>query len=115
MAVSTTVFIGAGAQSANENNVYQIVPATLTFGHFTCASQKPTGGGSAATFTLRQSTAAGGNFGAATTIATCTVVTGAVSGSTSGTVSLTAGDVYDVQVTTSGLTAAAGVTAALGP
>ena len=54
-----------------------------------------------------------GNFGAATTIATCTVPTGNVSGVSTGTFSLTAGDVYDVQVANGNV--AGGVTAALGP
>ena len=109
-----TVFIGQGAQNATESNVYQIMSASASFGHFTCASQKPTGSGGGVTFNLRQFTPSGGSFGSATTIATCTVTNGNVSGSTSGTFSLVSGDVYDVQVIPVG-EPAGGVTAALGP
>jgi hypothetical protein len=111
---SATVFIGEGAQNATESIVYQIMSASASFGHFYCVGPKSTGGTSV-TFTLRQSTAPllSGNFGAATTIATCTVPTGNVSGVSTGTFSLTAGDVYDVQVANGNV--AGGVTAALGP
>jgi hypothetical protein len=116
VATSTTVDIGQGAQTATatESNVYQIMSASASFGHFYCVGPKSTGGTSI-TFTLRQSTAPllSGNFGAPTTIATCTVPTGNVSGVSSGTFSLTAGDVYDVQVANGNT--AGGVTAALGP
>jgi hypothetical protein len=107
-----TVFIGQGAQSATESNVYEIVATSSSFGHFYCAGPKPTAGTSI-TFTLRQFAPSGGSFGNATTIATCTVGTGAVNGVSTGTFSLTVGDVYDVQVTNGN--AAGGVTATLGP
>jgi hypothetical protein len=111
---SATVFIGQGAQTATESNVYQMMSASASFGHFYCAGQKPNASTSI-TFTLRQSTAPllSGSFGAPTTIATCTVPTGSVSGVSTGTFSLTAGDVYDVQVVNGN--AAGGVTASLGP
>ena len=88
--------------------------ASASFGHFYCVGQKQTAG-TTITFTLRQSTAPllSGSFGAPTTIATCTVPTGNVSGVSTGTFSLTAGDVYDVQVANGNV--AGGVTAALGP
>ena len=108
------MFVGQGAQNATELNMYEIVPANMSFGHFSCASQKPTGGGGGVTFNLRQSIPSGGSFGAATTIATCTVTNGNVSGSTAGTFSLVAGDVYDVQVIPVG-EPAGGATAAVGP
>jgi hypothetical protein len=107
--------IGAGAQTpiATEQLVQQVVPVAMTFGHFDCTSIKPTGSNSV-TFNLRQSTASGGNFGAATTIATCSVTSGNVSGSTTGSVSVVAGDVYDVEVITpTGVVG--GVSAALAP
>jgi hypothetical protein len=109
---NATVFIGQGAQTATESNVYQMMSASASFGHFYCAGQKQTAGTTIA-FTLRQFTPSSGTFGSATTIATCTVATGAVSGVSSGTFSLTAGDVYDVQVVNGN--AAGGVTASLGP
>ena len=113
VAASTTVFIGQGAQSGTEQLVQQVVPVAMTFGHFNCTSIKPTGSNSV-TFNLRQATATGGNFGAATTIATCSVTSGNVSGSTAGSVSLVAGDVYEVQVITpTGVVG--GVSAALAP
>jgi hypothetical protein len=94
--------------------VYEIVPTNLTFGHFFCASQKPSGSGGGVTFNLRQSTTSGGNFGTPTTIATCTVTNGNISGSSTGTVSLVGTDVYDIQVIGVGAPAG-GVTASLGP
>src|SRR5207248_192904 len=82
---SATVFIGEGAQNATESIVYQIMSASASFGHFYCVGPKSTGGTSV-TFTLRQSTAPllSGNFDAATTIATCPVPTGNVSGASTG-------------------------------
>ena len=114
VAASATVDIGQGAQTttATESNVYQMMSASASFGHFYCSGQKQTAGASI-TFTLRQFTPSGGSFGTATNVATCTVATGAVSGVSSGTFALVTGDVYDVQVATGNV--AGGVTAALGP
>jgi len=108
------VFIGAGAQTGTEGFVYEIMSANANFGHFVCAAPKATGAAST-TFTLHQCVPSGGNIcsGGPTTVATCTVATGAVSGSSTGTFSLVAGDIYDVQVTTGNT--AGGVTASLGP
>jgi hypothetical protein len=110
---STTVDIGAGAQAAtaSESNVWEIMPAGATFGHFYCSSQKPTGGTSF-TFTLRQTVPSGGSF-TTTNIATCMVVAGAVNGSTTASITLVAGDIYDVQVATGNI--AGGVSAGIGP
>jgi hypothetical protein len=85
----TVVFTGISDQSATEANVQQIVGSGLTFGHFYCYGPKPTGSTSDV-FTLRVNGAA--------TAATCTVAKPNTTGTNVVSVSVSAGDLVDVQV-----------------
>jgi hypothetical protein len=114
VATNTDVFIGASSQNATQSMVDEIMPANVSFGHFYCASQKQ-GAGTSVIFKLHQCVPNTGSTycNPDSVVATCTVATGAVTASTSGSFSLVAGDAYDVEVQT-GNTAGA-VTASLGP
>jgi hypothetical protein len=93
VAASATVFTSpfGTAQSGTEGNVEQIAPTTMTFGHLECFGPKPTGGTSDV-FTVRVN-------GANVTAATCTVPTGGQTPvSNAITLTLHAGDLFDVQV-----------------
>jgi hypothetical protein len=44
VAASATVYLGQGVQGATADLVQLVIPATQTYGHFTCFGAKPTAG-----------------------------------------------------------------------
>jgi hypothetical protein len=97
VATTATVFTGFDSQATAESNVWKIVGTNLSFGHFYCASGKPTGGTSS-TFTVRVTTFSAGTTSTVSLPGTCQVTTGNTSGVATGSWSLTAGQAIDVQV-----------------
>jgi hypothetical protein len=89
VATSATVFTGLDSQSAVEANVEHVIPVTQTFTKFYCFGPSP--GVGTDQFTVR---AEGVN-----TAATCTIPTGGTKVVTAPvSITLTAGELFDVQV-----------------
>ena len=93
MSAGATVFTSpfGTSQSATEANVEQIAPTTMAFGHLECFGPKPTAG-TTDVFTVRVN-------GANATGVTCSVPSGGTTPVSSPiTLTLHAGDLFDVQV-----------------
>ena len=110
-----TIFTGLDSQSnVADSDVWKMIGANVSFGHFYCAGPKPTASTSI-TFTVRVTTFSGGSSSTTSLAPTCTVASGATAGSATGTWSISAGQAIDVQVTGTNTSNSGGVTWALGP